>query len=217
MRGGSNKYPPEISDFIRSNYKGRLTSELVEMLNAKFDRKFTVTQIQNWKKNHQLASGVKTTFKKGIKPQNAIQKGQHLSPQTQFKKGDKPLNYKPVGTERIDIKDGYVLVKVADPNVWKAKHRMIWEEAYGPIPPKHRLIFLDGNRLNISLDNLRLTSYGVSLMMNKKKLFYEDPSLTEIGLRIAEMDIKIHERKAGLKHDQQSIPSRKSNKRSPVF
>lgn len=30
-----------------------------------------------------------------------------------------PSNHKPVGSERIDSKDGYVLIKVAEPRTWK--------------------------------------------------------------------------------------------------
>lgn len=29
---------------------------------------------------------------------------------------------------------GYVKVKVAEPNVWKFKHRIVWELAHGEIP-----------------------------------------------------------------------------------
>lgn len=53
---------------------------------------------------------------------------------------------------------GYVEVKVAEPNKWRLKHRFVWEEAHGPIPPGHNIQFRDGNRQNLSLGNLYMIS-----------------------------------------------------------
>ena len=104
---------------------------------------------------------VASRFKKGTVPPN---KGKKMSPEvyakvarTMFKKGNRTHNYKPVGSERVNV-DGYVEVKVADPGKWKLKHRIIWEEAHGPIPRGHNVQFRDGNSQNLSLDNLYLIS-----------------------------------------------------------
>lgn len=76
---------------------------------------------------------------------------------TQFKKGRLPHNYQPVGTERTS--EGYIYVKIADPKTWVPKHYLLWHETHGQYPPKgHVLIFKDGNRLNITIDNLQLMS-----------------------------------------------------------
>ena len=104
---------------------------------------------------------VAARFKKGHVPQN---KGKKLSPETyakvartMFKKGNITHNHRPVGSERVNV-DGYVEVKVAEPSKWRLKHRVIWEEAHGPIPRGHNVQFRDGNPLNVSLDNLYLIS-----------------------------------------------------------
>ena len=104
---------------------------------------------------------VASRFKKGTVPPN---KGKKMSPEvyakvsrTMFKKGNRTHNYKPVGSERVNV-DGYVEVKVADPGKWRLKHRVIWEEAHGPIPRGHNVQFRDGNPQNLSLDNLYLIS-----------------------------------------------------------
>lgn len=102
--------------------------------------------------------GVKSTqFKKGHKTWN---KGRPMSPEvyakakaTMFKCGQQPLNYRPVGSERISV-DGYVEIKVADPGIWKLKHRVLWEDANGPIPKGMMIKFKNGNKLDIRLDNL---------------------------------------------------------------
>ncbi|MFF4292106.1 HNH endonuclease signature motif containing protein [Streptomyces vinaceus] len=38
--------------------------------------------------------------------------------------------------------------------------RAIWEAEHGPIPPRHRLRFIDGDRTNVTLANLALVAYG---------------------------------------------------------
>ena len=88
-----------------------------------------------------------------------------LSERTEFKKGQKPHNYRPVGSERITT-DGYLERKIADPKKWKAVHHIVWEEVNGPIPPRHKLIFSDGNKLNVSLDNLLLVTYEEAMLRN---------------------------------------------------
>lgn len=100
-------------------------------------------------------------FKKGNISHN---KGKKTPPEiyakmaaTMFKKGQMPHNYKPIGTEVI-TEDGYIKVKVADPKKWKYKHRLIWEQHHGEIPPKHNIQFKDGNSLNCDINNLYIIS-----------------------------------------------------------
>ena len=69
---------------------------------------------------------------------------QKLCRETTFKKGNRPHNYRPVGSERITV-DGFVEIKVADPNKWDLKSRVIYQEKYGKIPKGYKIIYLDGN------------------------------------------------------------------------
>jgi len=103
-------------------------------------------------------------FQKGHVPPNKGQRSPGFAPgrmgESQFRKGDKPFNWKPVGSERL--MDGYRQRKVTDtgypPRDWQPVHRLLWEEANGPIPPGYVLIFADGDRSNIILSNLCLIS-----------------------------------------------------------
>lgn len=81
---------------------------------------------------------------------------------TFFQKGHIPANHKPVGYERIS-RDGYVEVKVAEPNKFRLKHRVVWEEHFGPIPAGYNIQFRDKNRQNLDLDNLYLISRSEQL------------------------------------------------------
>lgn len=104
---------------------------------------------------------IASRFKKGCIPQN---KGQKLSPEvyakvarTMFKKGHRPVNHKEIGSERVNIY-GYIEVKVAEPNKWKLKHRIIWEQVNGAIPKGHNVQFRNHDSLDCRIENLYLIS-----------------------------------------------------------
>lgn len=100
-------------------------------------------------------------FPKGHTPAN---KGQKMPPETyskvsrtMFPKGHTPKNHREIGSERTNV-DGYIEIKVAEPNKWKLKHRIIWEDAYGPIEKGYNIQFKDGNPQNVTLENLYIIS-----------------------------------------------------------
>jgi hypothetical protein len=76
---------------------------------------------------------------------------------TMFKKGQASLNKRPVGSERVNV-DGYIEIKVADPNKWRLKNRVIWEQHNSKIPPGHNIQFKDHNPLNCTIENLYIIS-----------------------------------------------------------
>lgn len=100
-------------------------------------------------------------FKKGHTPATKGKKwDDYMSKEKQensrkgcFKKGQKSWNQKPIGHERKDV-DGYWLVKVAQPNVFRFKHHVVWEQHHGPIPKGIVISFKDGNPDNVTIDNL---------------------------------------------------------------
>lgn len=79
-----------------------------------------------------------------------------------FRKGNIPGNTRPVGSERL-TKEGYTEVKTAEPNIWKLKHRIVWEQVHGPIPEGCNIQFRNGNRQDIRIENLYLISRAEQL------------------------------------------------------
>ena len=73
----------------------------------------------------------------------------HGAPDTWFKPGQRPMTWRPIGTYRL-AGCGYLQVKVADtgypPRDWTMVHRVVWEQAHGPIPPGHIVAFKDGRK-----------------------------------------------------------------------
>lgn len=82
--------------------------------------------------------------------------GKSRSPETEFQAGGMPPTAVPVGTESDATKGGYVKVKVADPDVWRLRSHIVWEETHGRAIPNGWIIrHLDGNPKNDDPGNLK--------------------------------------------------------------
>lgn len=127
--------------------------------------------------------GKSSRFKPGQTPWN---KGTNWiaggrSAETQFKAGT--LNgraaqlYQPIGSERVNFY-GHLERKVTDdPSIcstrrWVPVHRLVWEAAHGPIPPKHVVTFKPGrlttNAEEITPDALELLSMRENMARNSR-------------------------------------------------
>lgn len=188
----------EEMEYLLSIYKGRNIAETKDLINGKFNKSLTYEQMKSFFTNHDLCCGVNTKFKKGHESWN---KGRRFPGQVNsgsFKKGNVPINHKPVGSERIDV-DGYTLVKVAEPNKWRLKHVLIWEKENGPVPKTHSVLFLDQNKRNFSLDNLKLVSKAEVLFFNQHGAS-KIKEVNESKLLIAKLKVKLGEvKRAGKK------------------
>lgn len=194
MSNAIHSYSLDQVAFLKKNIYGRSRTEITAMFNVRFGLELRDSQITAFIKNRHLKTGLDGRFPKGHIPFNKDKKGIGGYEPTQFKQGNRPHNYKPIGTERIST-DGYVDIKIADPKTWKGKHIIIWEEANGPIPTGFVLIFADRNRLNVTLENLLLISRGELAVMNKRGLITNNADLTKTGVVIADIHLKIGERK----------------------
>lgn len=197
-----HKYSKEEDNFLIENVKGITLNKLTNKFNKKFKLNLSESSIANRKNKLKLSSGIKGgQFQKGHIPANkgkkwseyVSQQGQINSRKTTFKKGHIPHNHKPVGSERINV-DGYFEIKIKEPDVFVLKHRWLWEQKYGKIPKDKIIIFLDGNKQNLDLDNLALINRKEHLTMNKNKLRYKYKELTKSGINLAKVIINTNER-----------------------
>ncbi|TAN50871.1 MAG: HNH endonuclease [Methylococcaceae bacterium] len=114
------------------------------------------------------AEGKASRFCKGHGPWNAGVRGYQAggrSMETQFKAGT--LNgraaqlHAPIGSERIS-KDGYRERKISEvgrgSQRWRFVHLLLWEEVHGPVPPGYAVVFCNGNRADVRIENLELIS-----------------------------------------------------------
>lgn len=195
------KYTDEMKQFILDNYKGRYNQELADLFNQKFNTNITSRTIKSYKANNKLNSGLTGKFRKGQTPHN---KGKKMPKEvyekvkhTMFANGNVPPNHRPVGSERIS-KDGYIEVKVAEPNKWRLKQRVVYEEAKGKIPEGCPIIFLDGNKRNFDIDNLRCITRSELLYLNCNGLNNSN-EITETGILMARLDRAKNKKKQELK------------------
>lgn len=195
------KYTDEMKQFILDNYKGRYNQELADLFNQKFNTNITSRTIKSYKANNKLNSGLTGKFRKGQIPHN---KGKKMPKEvyekvkhTMFAKGNVPPNHRPVGSERIS-KDGYIEVKVAEPNKWRLKQRVVYEETKGKIPEGCPIIFLDGNKRNFDIDNLRCITRSELLYLNCNGLNNSN-EITETGILMARLDRTKNKKKQELK------------------
>lgn len=106
--------------------------------------------------------GKEFRFQKGHASWNKGRKGWTpggASIATRFQEGHRPHTWRPVGTERINA-DGYRDRKISDtgypPRDWRGVHLLLWEEHHGPVPAGHAVVFRNGNKADIRIENLEL-------------------------------------------------------------
>lgn len=163
-------YTVEQLEYLRKITPGRSNKEITELFNKKYNDNRTEKSISS------------------IRIENDILNGRDCK----FKKGNIPDNHLPIGTELIR-EDGYLYVKVDHPNVWKTKHRIIWEKVNGEVPKDYVLLFGDSNRMNFDINNIILISRKQLLGLNRNDLIHEDIELTKTGINIVNIKNKISE------------------------
>ena len=115
-----------------------------------------------------------------------------------FKKGHVPANRKPLGTERIDVKDGFIQIKIAEkdpytglPTRYKNKHVWLWEQQHGPVPPGMVVAFTDGNKQNCKLSNLMLITRAELLRLNQRGYKDMPDDLKPSVLALTKLEVKV--------------------------
>lgn len=190
----------EEIEFIREIYPYHENKEISQMVKDKFGFEVSARNLLNVRHKHKFPKkAIPNTgcYKKGNEPWN---KGKVMSDEvkekvkkTWFKKGNTPINYRPVGSTRIDNKDGYKLIKIAEPNKWALYHRYLYEKTHGvKLKKNEAVIFADGDKTNFDIDNLVKVSRANLLYLNNKKLIFDDPELTKTGVNVSKVAEKLN-------------------------
>jgi hypothetical protein len=156
------RYPTETADFLATALNRNASSVYarVSRLGIRKSEAFRLEQREKITRGL-IESGKKSQFSPGSVPWNA---GKRYSPggksiDTRFQPGRKLRSWKPIGTERLN-NQGYLERKVLDTGVTKVDyrlvHHLVWECAGRTVTPGHALVFRDGNKANVSLENLEL-------------------------------------------------------------
>lgn len=171
---------------LEARYANTPTATLADELGCSIDRIYRKVSRLGLKKSPEYLEspaacrlrrgdnvGASHRFKPGQVPANkgVRRPGWHAGnmQKTQFKKGQKSHNWLPLGSERFS-KEGYLQRKMTDtgypPRDWVCVHHLVWIEAAGPISKGHRLVFRNGDKTDIRLENLELITMRELMMRN---------------------------------------------------
>lgn len=166
-KGVAIPYSAAELDFIEKN-KTMPRKDLTEMFNRLFERDLNVKHIAALCKRKGWLSGRTGHFEKGQKAWNSGTKGLMKPNSGTFRKGCVPPNTAKVGDEVVT--KGWVKVKVAEPNVWRNKSHVVWEEnGREPLKKGQHLVHIDGDFTNNAIENLMLIERADLLEINRAK------------------------------------------------
>lgn len=168
MRRSFNK---DMYDYLIKNGYKHTIKEWVKILNKKYNENFTLKNIHQYFARH----NIKYKYEMPNKSNNNVYK-------------------RPIGSERVK-KDGMTQVKVA-PRKWEYKQRLIYEQYYGvKLTSDDYIIFLDQDRTNFDISNLKRISRHESSILSNQKMFSKNPNVTELGILTSKLMIKVKELK----------------------
>lgn len=196
------KYSVEMVEYVRSIAGGKLKTEILAMLNAKYNTELTADKLKNLMKRNGITSGLNCTFKKGHTPWN---NGASMRPETLeklrhtlYKKGNVPWTHREVGSTRVD-KDGHLVIKVSETGAkntdWVPIKNLVWEMHNGKIPEGQIVIVLDGDKTNLQISNLACITRGENAQLNRGHKRFEHAELTNTAINMIRVKNKIRKLK----------------------
>ena len=156
----------EMKNWLISNAKDYTMKELVVIVKDMFNETFTTKQLATY------------CLKKKIKYKFEKPKKSHSNTPTK------------IGTI-VNKTDGDMLkIKVGN-HKWKYLQRDIYEKYYGiKLPENVYVIFLDQNKRNFDIKNLKAISRQESAIMSKDNLFGYNAKTTKLGKLASDLKIK---------------------------
>lgn len=197
-----HRWTEQEIEFVRKIYPYNSNKKIIEMLKEKFGFETTSRKLLNTKTKYKMPDKVipnSGRLQKGVVPWN---KGKKMSNETKkklkntfFRKGQ-TINNRPIGSTRLG-NDGYLVIKIEEPNKWQLYQRYVYEKAHGvKLAKNEAVIFADGDKTNFDIDNLIKVSKANLCYLNSNNLIFDDPELTKVGVTVSKVAEKINERKS---------------------
>ena len=180
-------YTEEEKQFLKEFIPGHMRKEIQEAFNNRFGCDISVGAVKAYMAHHKIRNGIVKVFPKGHTPAN---KGKKMADSK---------TRKPVGTEYVDP-NGYIKVKIAEPDKWAPKQRYVWEKINGQVPDGYVVAFRDNNNQNMEINNLMLISKAERLVMNQ---FYNKcpGEMKDTALLLADLRIATGKRRKEIKNE----------------
>lgn len=187
--------------FLRKNFPLLSVPDLTIAFNRRFATNKTPGQIKSTLKKHKIRCGRTGTFEKNHTPWNTGTKGIVKPNSGNFTKGSIPPNLRPIGSERICNKNGFILIKVLEKNPYtgaptrfKHKHVHTYEQHFGPVPDGFVVAFRDSDRLNCEPGNLMLITRKELLWLNQHGYKDMPEELRQSILALVQMEVQMFDR-----------------------
>ena len=181
-----SRWLPADDQVLRDMYPNTLTKVIAEKLGRTIGTVYARAKVLGLKKSEAFQQSEKSgrtlpghrrvagQFTPGHQSWN---KGTHWkaggrSADTRFGKGHKPANTVPVGTIITDMY-GYQKQKIRENaprgmtrRNWQFVHILLWEERHGPVPRGHNVVFINGNKADVRIENLELITRREQMRRN---------------------------------------------------
>ena len=162
-----NKYPKDFEDFVRENINKYTKEDFLILLENKFKIEVSKNALKCFLRKHNIEARY-IDFKENMVRSTAKHK---------------------IGAERM-TKDG-ILIKVAQPNVWRRKSRVMYEKYHNcKLKNDDYIVFLNGNRNDFSKENLYKSTNREKCYVHNWGTFSKNPELTKTGILSARLVIK---------------------------
>lgn len=198
---GRTTFTPEMDDYLRQNYLSLPADIMAKAIGkSKFGTRYRMKilglvvpqEIIEERRYRGLNNG--NGWNKGRK-QSEYMSAEMIArmAKTQFKKGHKPHNTRQDGDLCLRC-DGYVWVRTALA-VWELLHRVIYQQHHGvQLDTADNIIFLDGNRQNFEITNLKCVTNEELMSMNTIHRYPDDLKQAMKALAKLKRKIKAHEK-----------------------
>lgn len=208
-----NAWSDERAEWFKAFCPGHTEGEISAEHERLFGFPLTESQIGNAKVRYGVKSGTHGgQFVKGhsggFKDEEHRRAFLEAGRATRYKPGNMPDNGArlPVGSERVDSKDGYLWRKVAERpsrqdcnDNWRMVHHIVWEQANGrPVPPHTMIVFADHDKRNFDPDNLVAVPRRLWCRILQMGMSYADRETLEACMARAELHARMGELRRGL-------------------
>ena len=165
-----NKYTKEFDSFVRENISKYTKEDFISLLEKRYKIKMSKNALKSYIKRHNI-EGRYIDFKEYMVRSTAKHQ---------------------IGAERM-TKDG-ILIKVAQPNVWKKKSRYMYEQYHNcKLNDDDYILFLNQDRNDFSKENLYKSTNREKCYLHNWGTFSKNPELTKTGILSARLMIKTKE------------------------
>lgn len=167
-----NRYTKEFQEFVKENISKYTKEDFRLLLEDKFNMNISMEALRRYLNRNHIA-GKYLDYREC----NVRHKGGYT---------------RPIGAEQV-VDDG-VFIKVAQPDKWRRKSRVMYEKYHNcKLKDDEYIIFLNQDRNDYSKDNLIKSSRKEIAYLHNNKTFSSNPELTRTGILSARLTIKAKE------------------------